>query len=111
VSHRESAVIRLILAPICWGVCWLDWNDFLVYHPSGRGYTNAEMIWHIILIPGALLFGLFFAISGAVYLELHSKIASRRRAVGQCIHCGYDLRATPDRCPECGGVPKDDAMI
>ena len=74
----------------------LKGGGFVIYHrPVGvfKGWGIDIPYWFLSL--------LFFAIAvrqGAKYFRNHTK-------PGHCAKCGYDLRATPDRCPECGTIP------
>lgn len=54
-------------------------------------------IWSLICVSGAL------TVPGMIQFRRKLK-SSRLTHAGLCSACGYDLRATPERCPECGAV-------
>jgi hypothetical protein len=47
---------------------------------------------------------LLSAIGPAQWFVINRYRRARRRQMGLCVRCGYDLRATPGQCPECGTV-------
>jgi hypothetical protein len=79
------------------------WNRLGIGVDSGQSYasgnTVASRYWGITLP--------HWLIAAAMVLPPLARAVGcyrrRRRSVpGLCTKCGYDLRATPDRCPECG---------
>jgi hypothetical protein len=75
------------------------WNRLGFFAWSGgRGRSRFVVMGTPYWAPAALM-----ALLPAV--RVAQLIRRRRRTSRQvCAVCGYDLRATPDRCPECGAV-------
>lgn len=58
-----------------------------------------------------IAFPYWFAVFWFMLLPLHLLLKRRRHvSPGCCRKCGYDLRATPGRCPECG-TARDSACL
>lgn len=72
------------------------------------GHFMLELPWWFIWLftgaPGGFL--LARRLSTRIWKELR-ELFTRRHIPGVCRKCGYDLRASPDRCPECGTWRED----
>ncbi len=79
---------------------WLPWYEWYWYprypdpRKAGQPAGYSVKIWLPLYLP-VILFALWPA-----WILLHHRHRSRR--LGLCVKCGYDLRASKDRCPECG---------
>jgi hypothetical protein len=63
---------------------------------SGRSWHLVLPYWLLATLTGLLPFS---------WLTLWRR-RLKRLGSGRCRACGYDLRATPDRCPECGATAR-----
>ena len=59
---------------------------------------NGAWYWDYRPLVPILVFGIILGLCRPLYHHRRRK----RKKLGLCVKCGYDLRASKDRCPECG---------
>ena len=83
------------------GLSWLaQWR-----RPQGDRWYRRVVSEVFVGIPHWLAVLVTLILPGGGLARRTRRRRRRRATAGLCVACGYDLRATPGRCPECGEVP------
>jgi len=78
---------------------WFPFPPFRFQHGAAQAPDEIRMLsvaYWLLLLPTLPL--------PLIAIVRHRR-RRRRETNNLCPTCGYDLRATPDRCPECGAAP------
>jgi hypothetical protein len=87
----------------------LDWQflGFFVKATRSRQNVSGPSVVRDLIIAVPTWFPvLILTLPPAIWLK---RLRARYRQFGRCTQCGYDLRATPERCPECRTIVKPPA--
>lgn len=108
-----------------WRVSETGWGQRVIVERGGVGRPFSEDHYFELTLPGARYFEvdgyagpfwslevrnsllvtmLSFGAVGLLVMRTGSIWRVRRRPTGHCPACGYDLRTSANRCPECGRV-------
>ena len=83
----------------------VDWPQISRHSWAGFHFANTKIGPERIVGLCAPVWFLLPVLLALPLLWLRHHRLRKRNRPGLCPTCGYDLRATPDRCPECGAFP------
>jgi hypothetical protein len=97
---ETSPTATVPLAVIIWCLSVVDVIALFMITPADphkrRVILGGFAIWTFLALPSLIRYRL---------KQQRDQAIEARRRNGCCPSCGYDLRASPDRCPECGAEP------